>query len=199
MINTIILGGIIGAIYFYIMESSIPHYVNCSYVASVWTDILAFVSGAIIIYYGYFYKNRVLVLLGTTIITEHIMQLFGHKVELFTPWKTAEKKNYQPLYTKNVVDTLVRQSSRYAIASEQDESTLIALLHANYAGGYLWALKDIVNERTINEHIPKSSLKELEKYITSVQDKASQRATSECPQLVGPISNRIVASLAGDI
>lgn len=189
-----------GAVYFNIMESSIPHYVNCSYVASVWTDILAFVSGAIIIYYGYFYKNHVLVLLGTTIITEHIMQLFGHKVELFSPWKSPSKKvSSQPLDTKHVVETLVRQSSRYAIASEQDESALIALLHANYAGGYLWALKDIVNERTINKHVPKTSLKELEDYITRVQDKASQRATGDCPQLIGPISNPTVARLAGDI
>ena len=79
MFSTIALGVLGGVIYFAIMEKDIPHYTNCSYVANIWTDILAFIAGFIVIYYGYVYNNRILTMVGTVIITEHIMQFFGHK------------------------------------------------------------------------------------------------------------------------
>ena len=75
----ILVGILAGVIYFNIMERDIPRNSNCSYIANIWTDLLAFVTGFIIIYYGFKYSNNVLVLLGTAIITEHIMQFFGHK------------------------------------------------------------------------------------------------------------------------
>ena len=47
-------------------------------------------------------------------------------------------------YTKSI-ETLYRQSARWAVASDQDDNDIIRLLHANYAAGYLWAIKDIVS------------------------------------------------------
>ena len=76
----IILGFIGGLIYYHIIEKDIPRDVNCSFVANIWTDLLAFVYGAIIIYYGFIHKNNVLIILGTSIITEHRLQFFYHKI-----------------------------------------------------------------------------------------------------------------------
>lgn len=38
---------------------------------------------------------------------------------------------------------LYRQAARYSVASLQDASEVIQVLHANYAMGYLLALKDL--------------------------------------------------------
>jgi hypothetical protein len=189
MINTVIVGFVIGVIYFNIMEKDIPHYTNCSYVANIWTDILAFIVGGVVIYYGYYYKNHVLVAIGTAIITEHIMQFFGHKYEPFSNGCREKPK---------VIETLVRQSSRYALAAEQDMSPLVAVLHANYAAAYLWALKDVASDAEISNVIGKDKLKELESYVKTVQDTATKRATRDCPSFIGASANLKIASLAGD-
>lgn len=191
MFATILLGVLGGVIYFNIMEKDIPRYTNCSYVANIWTDIIAFILGFVVIYYGIIYNNRILIWIGTAIITEHIMQFFGHKYEPFTNADVDPE-------TSRIVKKLVRQSSRYALAAEQDLSPMIAVLHANYSAGYLWALKDIVNEKKINAVLGKNKLKTLEDYITHVQDSSTRKATNNCPEFIGVSANIDVAKLAGD-
>ena len=34
---------------------------------------------------------------------------------------------------KTIIDKMIRQSARYATAAEQDESPVVAVLHANYS------------------------------------------------------------------
>ena len=204
MFVTFLLGILAGVIYFNIMEKDIPHYTNCSYVANIWTDILAFIAGGIVIYYGYIYKNKVLIFVGTTIIIEHIMQFFGHKynpLELFSNQPEHSQKDVSSTSNRDnaIIETLVRQSSRYAFAASQDESPLVAVLHANYAAGYLWALKDIVNEKTIDSYLGANKLKELDNYITEVQDNATKEATRACPAFIGTSGNPIIATLAGNM
>ena len=46
---------------------------------------------------------------------------------------------------------LVRSCSRWALASLQDTSPLIAVLHANYGAGYLWALQEIFTDSQIRD------------------------------------------------
>nr|QIZ31264.1 hypothetical protein orf00309 [Ostreococcus mediterraneus virus 2] len=48
------------------------------------------------------------------------------------------------------IEKLVRQSARYAVAAQQDESPVIAILHANYATGYFYALKEFASESQIH-------------------------------------------------
>ena len=48
-----------------------------------------------------------------------------------------------------VINVLVRQASRWATAAKQDKNSMIAVLHANYGAGYLWALKDIATTEQI--------------------------------------------------
>ena len=71
----IVISVIIGSAYYCMMESSIPRESNCSFIASVWTDILAFICGIIIIYKGIRYNDYILTMLGSIIIVEHIWQL----------------------------------------------------------------------------------------------------------------------------
>ena len=44
----VFLSFVIGTVYYYIMESSIPRESNCSFISSIWTDILAFFAGKLI-------------------------------------------------------------------------------------------------------------------------------------------------------
>jgi len=75
----LILSFVIGTLYYYMMEKSLPIYSNCSFTSSIWTDILAFIWGFIVIYKGYKYKDSLLILLASTVIVEHIWQLFPKK------------------------------------------------------------------------------------------------------------------------
>tara|TARA_R110002074_G_scaffold352547_1_gene523972 strand:+ start:344 stop:577 length:234 start_codon:yes stop_codon:yes gene_type:complete len=70
----IIIAIIVGILYYKMMDASVPTESNCSFLANPLTDFLAFLWGAIVIYYGKLYKNKVLVFLGATVIVEHICQ-----------------------------------------------------------------------------------------------------------------------------
>lgn len=74
------LGIIVGYIYYLNMKNSIKeHYKNCSFVANKMTDYLAFLVGGTVLYLGYNkYNDNYLILVGTAIITEHILQ-FSYK------------------------------------------------------------------------------------------------------------------------
>lgn len=71
----ILLGILLGILYYYSMKDSLPKENNCSFIANKTTDILAFIAGAIVSYYGIIYENTVLLIIGVCIITEHILQL----------------------------------------------------------------------------------------------------------------------------
>lgn len=81
LVYNLIVGIIVGYFYYVNMKKSIKdHYKNCSFVANKMTDILAFIVGFILIYYGlYKYKDHVLLTVGVAITTEHILQ-FSYKV-----------------------------------------------------------------------------------------------------------------------
>ena len=70
------LGVTIGIIYFINMRYSIKHpHKNCSFVTNKLTDILAFIIGIVLIYYGIsIYNDNVLTIIGLAIITEHLLQ-----------------------------------------------------------------------------------------------------------------------------
>ena len=72
----VLLSFILGSIYYYIMESSIPKDSNCSFIASPLTDILAFIVGFIVIYKANKYNDNILAILGGAMVIEHIWQLF---------------------------------------------------------------------------------------------------------------------------
>ena len=97
----------------------------------------------------------------------------------------------------NIIKTLLRQSSRWAVAAYQDKSPIISLLHANYAAGYLWALKDIATDTEIKD-ITNIDIIKFTNKITNIQDKSTRKVSSSCPQFLGNI-DRELAKLGGDL
>ena len=75
IVSVLVLTFIFGTLYYYLMESTLPRDSICSFTASPLTDIIAFITGAIIIYKGVVLKDDVLIVLGGIIIVEHIWQL----------------------------------------------------------------------------------------------------------------------------
>jgi len=88
---------------------------------------------------------------------------------------------------ENIVTILYRQCARWAVAAEQDENAVIGVLHANYATGYLWALKDIVRT-DIFKKITGEDFLTFENKVVKIQDTATQKLVSVCKESI-PISD----------
>jgi hypothetical protein len=82
---------------------------------------------------------------------------------------------------ENMVQILIRSCARWGTASLQDKSPLIAVLHANYAAGYLWAIRDIFTDEEIKKATGINRV-EFEKKIIDVQDKATKYMMEVCPK-----------------
>ena len=85
------------------------------------------------------------------------------------------------------IRTLYRQAARYSVASIQDASEVIQVLHANYAMGYLLALKDIASGEDF-ERVTGEDMLTFERTIAKVQDEATRRLVSQRSDLV-PLEN----------
>lgn len=84
------------------------------------------------------------------------------------------------LLFKNI-RTLTRQAARWSTAAIQDKSPLVAVLHANYGTGFLWALKDIATDSQIKSATG-LDVGRLEKEIVGVQDKTTLNMIRLCPK-----------------
>ena len=84
------------------------------------------------------------------------------------------------------IEKLVRQSARYATAAQQDSSPVIAVLHANYAAAYLYALKDIATESQIH-NATGIDVKKFKEHVTNVQDMVTRKTSDKCPESVGDV------------
>lgn len=113
-----------------------------------------------------------------------IVLLLGFMVFLFV--KFFKKRTLDTTLHK-IVSVLYRQCARWAVAAEQDENVVIRVLHANYATGYLWALKDIVPTDTFFK-ITGEDFLSFEKKVVEIQDKATQTLVSVCKESA-PISD----------
>lgn len=94
------------------------------------------------------------------------------------------------------IEKLVRQTARWATAAQQDASPLISMLHANYAAGYLWALKDIATPTEIHKATG-VNLKQFEEHIVNVQDSTTKKVIKVCPQFKGEV-DLYLATIAGE-
>ena len=79
MSEATILGIIGGIVYFQIGEAGIPKNSNCSYLAPISTDILAFIGGVILQRKGVKNELKLVELIGTTVTVIHIQQYLKHK------------------------------------------------------------------------------------------------------------------------
>ena len=94
-------------------------------------------------------------------------------------------KNQEP-NTNTIINTILRGSARWAAASLQDKSPIVAVLHANFAAGYLWALKDSFSDIDIQRATGIDVVK-FQKKIIDVQDKSTQMLVKVCPQFASNI------------
>lgn len=97
---------------------------------------------------------------------------------------------------KFVISTLVRGCARWASASLQDKSPLVAVLHANYASGYLWALRDIFSDTEIKRSTGIDII-EFQKRITDTQDIATKKLITVCPEYTKDI-DKYLGRIAGE-
>jgi hypothetical protein len=81
-----------------------------------------------------------------------------------------------------LIRTLYRQSARYAVASIQDDAEVIQMLHANYAMGYLLALKDVASTEDF-KRATGEDLISFERKIAQIQDDATTRIIKDRPDL----------------
>ena len=111
------------------------------------------------------------------------MYLFFLLILVIILFFISNQNNYNTfLNQKNdIINKLVRQSARWSIASSQDESPFIAVLHANYGAGYLWAIKEFAS----NEEIYRATgidVFKFENEIVKNQDKATLKMINACPK-----------------
>ena len=99
--------------------------------------------------------------------------------------------------TSESIRILVRQAARWAVAARQDENPLIAILHANYAAGYLWALLDIAMPDEI-ERVSGIDLREFKAEIQQIQDYATGQLGRKC-SLFGVSSDLLTRAARGEI
>lgn len=97
------------------------------------------------------------------------------------PTRFAIGKNKEVMDT--IVRTLYRQSARWAVASDQDDNEVIRLLHANYATGYLWAIKDIASSEDFKRATGEDFL-QFEQKIVGIQDRATRILAERCKAVI---------------
>ena len=82
----------------------------------------------------------------------------------------------------DMIRILYRQAARYSVASLQDAAEVIQVLHANYAMGYLLAIKDIASSEDFERATGEDLLK-FERKIASIQDMATSRLVESNPKM----------------
>ena len=97
----------------------------------------------------------------------------------------------------NMIKKLVRQISRWSVASRQDKNNLIAVLHANYGAGYLYAMQTLFSDKEIEKVLGSEEIrKQLEEKVIEIQDKATKKAVKDCPNYAGTMD--FLAKLGGE-
>lgn len=80
----------------------------------------------------------------------------------------------------NSIKVLTRQAARWTTASLQDKNSMVAVLHANYGAGYLWALQDVATDEQV-KIATGIDMKKFTQEIIAAQDKATARMATLCP------------------
>jgi hypothetical protein len=97
---------------------------------------------------------------------------------------------------ENKIKAILRGSSRFSLASLQDKSPLIALLHANYGTGYFWALRDAFTDKEIYDTTG-LNIQEYQKKITDIQDSITKNVIKLCPNFASELDLNL-AKIAGE-
>lgn len=110
-------------------------------------------------------------------------------------WWLAQSNDWVKSSKYDDILTLARQSARYATAADQDENPMIAVLHANYGTGYLWALGDIGGREEFEKATGLNYTKFRDE-VVAAQERATKKAILACPKFA-PKSTYLTA-VAGE-
>jgi len=99
------------------------------------------------------------------------------------------------LITNNGIKKLVQKTAKWATTAQQDASPVNSLLHANYAAGYLWALKELASDREIH-NASGIDVKKFEEHINNMQEMVTKRVIKRCPEFEGEI-DLYLSTIAG--
>ena len=97
------------------------------------------------------------------------------------PGYLADYPEHKPKVPASVIKTLVRQAARWITAARQDENSMIAVIHAYYGAGYLWALRDIASDTEI-EKASGINWKRFKNEILETQDIVTKKMARLCPK-----------------
>ena len=97
---------------------------------------------------------------------------------------------------KSFINKMIRQSARYATAAQQDESPLVAVLHANYSAAYFYALVDIATYDEIH-NATGIDVKKFKEHLVRVQDETTRKIVEACPQFNGQV-DLFLATIGGE-
>ena len=97
---------------------------------------------------------------------------------------------------KSSIKQLMRQAARYATAAQQDAAPLMAVLHANYAAAYMYAMLDIATDSQIH-NMTGVDMKKFREHVTNVQDMVTKKTVDKCPEFAGEI-DLYLSTIAGE-
>ena len=120
-----------------------------------------------------------------------IVLIFGYFIFVYLKKLCKDGKD-----KSRIISRIMRGSARWALASKQDKSPLVAVLHANYGCAYLWALKDVFNDYEIRSATGIDVI-QFQNKITDIQDTATKRMTNLCPAYASGIQDTILSDIAG--
>jgi len=89
---------------------------------------------------------------------------------------------------------LYRQTARFAVASLQDDSSVFKTLHANYAMGYLMALKDLATTEQF-ARATNDNLLSFERKIAAIQDASTVNLVGDCPDLIPDVDPKLLRAM----
>jgi hypothetical protein len=92
------------------------------------------------------------------------------------------------------VRLMTKKCARWATTAQQDTSPYLSVMHANFAMGYLYALKDIATPQQIHR-ITGIDFVTFEKHILNLQESINQKLLKQSPDFAGDV-NLYLASIA---
>lgn len=97
---------------------------------------------------------------------------------------------------KKGVKQLMRQSARYATAAQQDAAPLMAVLHANYAAAYMYAMLELAPDNEIH-NMTGVDVTTFKEHVLNVQDMVTKKTVEKCPDFAGEI-DLYLSTIAGE-
>jgi hypothetical protein len=99
----------------------------------------------------------------------------------FMFWKWYSQSNNKKINITPILKKLMVQASEWVTSAKENSNPIISLMHANYAAGYLLAIKNLAKSNDINKILP--NFAKYDEDITNVQELATNNLMKFCPSI----------------